>query len=454
MSPPSKKRPGRPELNRPTVFIPKARKGRRSKIFYFTYKGVNESTGCTDRRDASRVAANRAREIDDERAGIVRAEGITVAGVLDFHLEWIARHYPERLVLVRAWVKNLRPFWGAKLVADIAPQADGRAYEQSYDSDPSSDTFRSSNSIRADLGELNSALRIYAEEHADLGFPRVVVFRPGKSPPRSIWLSRDEVARILRHMRGRIWDAQANDWARLPPLLEGEPGRLRMRSPQWRERHRFMLRLILLAVYSGSRSGVLLNLRWEAGPDHGHVDPITGDLERRGWAEPVSPNKLRTTARLPGQASVLAALWAKNDLDGFDIYTGRTGSRIPYVIHHGGLPVEKHHYSRRWIKACSALGFSDKVVFYVLKHTTATWLIEGGATIKEAAAFLGIDVRTFTSTYLEVSPHFAQDAALAMDPRRYNPKRDKNLFGEDDIEPSRDRGPRPRPRGPTDGPDR
>ncbi len=450
MSAPRKGRAGRPTKKLPSVFLPKSRGDRKAGIYYFTYRGVQKSSGCTVERDAKRVANAFAKAFDAREAGLIEPTHTTVGDVLDHHVVWTRTHDPERLRDVSSRIGVLRPFWGAKLLGEVAPAADGRAYAQAFGLDEHGSPVRTHASLREDLGVLNLALRVHRDEHPDADLPRIVVSRPGRSPARNVWLARDEVARICRIMRGRIWDPKANDWARCPPRVAGERAPLRMRSLRWRTRMRFLLRLTLLGVYSGSRCGVILNLRWEVGPDHGHVDPVTGYLQRQGWAEVVSDNKPRTEARLPRQARVLAALWAKNDLKGLDVISGRVGGEIPHVIHRLGLPVE--HHERQWAKARSAAGFGASVTFHCLRHTAATWLIEGGATIKEAADYLGIDVRTFTAVYLEVAPHFAEPAADVMDPRRYNPKRDPNLFCENKPEPARVRADRRETRGREGGP--
>jgi len=96
------------------------------------------------------------------------------------------------------------------------------------------------------------------------------------------------------------------------------------------------------------------------------------------------------------------------------------------VIHRAGSPVSQP--GKDWRIARAAAGFGPEFVLHALRHSTATWLIEGGATIKEAADYIGVNVQTFTLVYLQVAPHFAQEAALAMDPRRRNPHRDPKLF--------------------------
>jgi integrase len=50
-------------------------------------------------------------------------------------------------------------------------------------------------------------------------------------------------------------------------------------------------------------------------------------------------------------------------------------------------------------EAVAAAGLDDKVTQHTWRHTVATWLMQGGADIHEAANFLAIDLKTLLRVY-------------------------------------------------------
>jgi integrase len=450
MSPPDKPRRGPPAKRRPTLFQRKGPDGKPGGLYYFTYRRKQFATGTRNRREADRIAAEHAEAIEDEREGVLRREQVTVGDVLDFYLGWIERSAPHRLKSTKAVVRTLRPFWAGKTLIGIRPNADGKAYCRSFTGPRGTERTRKDGALRADLTWLNVALKIFREAHRDAKLPATVVWKPSAYPSRHVWLSRDEVARICRVIRGRVWNAAAGDWERHPPTAESGRGALKLRSAEWRADMRFLLRLTLLGVYSGSRRTVMTTARWEPGPGHGHIEPVQTafgdevDFVRRGADQPDSP-KRAPTIRFPRQARVLTRLWARNDRAGVGPLSGSGGRPTSLVIHRAGAPVSTPNVEWRIVR--SAAGFGPEFVLHALRHTTATWLIAGGATVKEAADYIGVNEQTFTLVYLQVAPHFAQEAASDMDPRRRNPKRDPKLFENDNSPVSTASVRTSRPRG-------
>jgi hypothetical protein len=57
-----------------------------------------------------------------------------------------------------------------------------------------------------------------------------------------------------------------------------------------------------------------------------------------------------------------------------------------------------------------------------LRHTAATWLMQAGCPIWEAAGFLGMSEKTLRETYAHHHPDFLKGAVAAIDRRPHQPK--------------------------------
>lgn len=55
---------------------------------------------------------------------------------------------------------------------------------------------------------------------------------------------------------------------------------------------------------------------------------------------------------------------------------------------------------------------------HVLRHTAATWLMQNGATLSEAADYLGMTEAVLRSTYYHHHPDFQADAAARITAKR------------------------------------
>ncbi len=428
---------GRPLKEIPTLYLPKERRDRTAKIWYYTYKGENKSTGCTSRRDAWQVALREQDKYESLQNKPSVASSVTVGEVLKFFLDQSILLEDIYLVLIKNWIAHLRPFWQKIKVTSINPKRHGDEYCQYRRTQIRTNAERgaSNSALRPEIDCLNKALRAFRKENPNFHLPEVMVDKPPRDPAREVWLTRDEIARLCRAARGRVWDSETGGWRRHPATTVGERGLLVLKSSEWRKRMRVMIRFILIALYTGSRSGVVLVAQWIAGPDHGYFEVAQSLFHRRGWNE-IESSKERPEIKVPRQLDVLLKLWKKNDMKGYDIITGDVAfSPTSIVVHREGLSLPD--YVGNWHKIRIAAGLGPEMIPHTLRHSAANWLIEGGATIKQAADYLGVDVPTFKGTYLQWAPQFATEAALAMDPRRYNPHRNANLFGaiEDGPEP-------------------
>lgn len=228
---------------------------------------------------------------------------------------------------------------------------------------------------RRDLEVLRAAINYYHGEHTLDMVPKITL--PEKGTPRQRYLSRQEVARLIRAAR---------------------------RTKQCHH----LVRLIMIGLYTGTRLSAILNLQWIANTTGGHVDLDRGVIYRRAEGERVAHNKRRTPVKIPPRLLRFLRYWKA-----VDTTTDAAGKEITlrFVAHYRGEKIVKPHKAFRTIRTEAKLG--EDVTPHVLRHTRATWLAEAGVDAHQAASSLGLTVEEFERTYAHASPDFQQAAANA-----------------------------------------
>jgi integrase len=242
-------------------------------------------------------------------------------------------------------VESLVRWWSTKLVSDISP-ANCQAYAES----------KSPSAARRDLEVLRAAVRHWNKWHGPLlTIPSVIM--PPKCEARDRWMTRDEAARLLRNAR---------------------------RTPHLR-------RFILLGLYTGSRSGVLLRLEWP------WIDLKHGLMSRRAPGTSEAANKRAPKVKLGRRILAHLKRWKRLD-----------GKNAKFVCHYNGQRITKLRRSFSGaVKAAKLKGVSP----HILRHTRATWLMKKGIAPFEAAGHRGMSVETLMRVYGHHHPDFQRSAA-------------------------------------------
>ena len=225
---------------------------------------------------------------------------------------------------------------------------------------------RAVGTVRKELSTLQAAINHCVRE-GYLTVGRKIVL-PAAPPPRDRWLTRGEVAALLRAAR---------------------------RDPNTRH----LCRYILLGVYTGTRSTALLNLRFMAHTQGGWIDTKKGILYRRA-ARQVETTKRTPPAPIPRRLLAhlrrwerMGAVWAV-EYRGARIESVKTAWR--HVLKRAGIP----HCTR-----------------HDLRHTCATWLMQAGAVPWQVAGYLGMTVQMLQRVYGHHHPDFMRSAVVALDRR-------------------------------------
>lgn len=238
------------------------------------------------------------------------------------------------------YIGNLLTFWTGRSVSTITAKR-CREYADS----------KARGGARTDLEVLRAAVRYWHREYGPLSSIPFIVL-PRRPVARSRWLTRSEAAKLLRAARHN------------KPLK----------------------RFILLGLYTGSRSGVILALQWD------WIDFERGVMRRKADGEAERKNKRKPPVRLGRRILVFLRRWKNLD------------SQANVVSY------SKSQLWRAWTGACARAGLAD-ITPHTLRHTRATWLMQAGVPIWEAAGHLGMTVKVLEEVYGHHHPDWQRRAA-------------------------------------------
>ena len=224
-------------------------------------------------------------------------------------------------------IDALAPLWTGRMVAEITKQTCTRY---------ATARGRSPGTVRRELGVLRAAIN---HAHREGRITRTVaVHLPDRPEPRDRWLTRQEAAALLKAAR--------------------QTSKARLHLPLF----------ILIGLYTGQRKEAVLSLRWS------QVDLAAGRINFN------PAGRQRTNKRRPHVpiAPRLLPHLRRARLRGTD---------LGFVIHRDGHRVGD--VKKGFAAACRRAGL-EKVSPHTLRHTTATWMMQAGTPIWEAAGFLGM----------------------------------------------------------------
>lgn len=374
----------------------KTGKLRKRSVWLIRDGEVSVVTGCApDERQAAeeRLAEYIAAKYKPDREKDRPAAAILVTDVLQLYAEEKAPSHArpsktsERLVQLGEW-------WQGKTLGDVTGKT-CREYvawrtSQPWKSAKPEKTGKlprlvTEAGVRRELEDLRSAINYHRRE----GYTREVVevTLPPRSPAKEIWLTRSEVAAL-------VWTC----W-RAREVQNGVPTAKR----PWRHIARF----ILVALYTGSRAAAVCGLALKVTKGSGYVDLDQGVLYRRphGRAE---TNKRQPSVRLPPRLQAHIKRWATDRGDD-------TISKV-YVIEYNGKAVRE--VNKGFAAAVTAAGLGRKVTPHALRHTAATWMMQGGADMWDAAGYLGMSVQVLERVYGHHHPDHQQSAIDAVTAKR------------------------------------
>jgi len=276
--------------------------------------------------------------------------------VTDILADYIKERGPKvvgKETMARA-VETLARLWEGRTVAEVASHVD--IYIKRRD--------RAAGTTRRELGVLQAAIN-HAHKRGRIT-RAVAVELPPSSPPRTRWLTRQEVAKLVRAARK---DPKARLYV---PLF------------------------VLIGIYTGRRKEAILSLRWP------QIDlkanRINFEIEGRAVTK-------KRRGQIPIPTPLLAHL----------IRARRRGTDLGHVLHINGKAIG--NLKKGFAAACERAGLHG-VTPHTLRHTAATWIMQSGVPTWEAAAFLSMSETTLTRVYGHHHPDYMRAAADAIGNRR------------------------------------
>jgi integrase len=174
----------------------------------------------------------------------------------------------------------------------------------------------------------------------------------------------------------------------------------RIRAARKSERTKHVARFLLIGIYTGTRPGAILRLQWMPSASGGWFDLETCTLHRRG-GEGRQSRKRQPPARIHARLLPHLRRWYKAD----------KAAGIVNVIHYQGEPVAKLRNS--WPTVAQTAGAQRHDAPHIVRHTAATWQMQAGTPIYEAAGYLGMSPETLWEVYGHHHPEFQKGAARA-----------------------------------------
>lgn len=238
-------------------------------------------------------------------------------------------------------IRYLKPFFGLTLVSQLT-RSKQQLFVEGRRADGASDE-----SIRRDLLTLSAALRRAEKFNKIDRAPPILTLNP--APPRDRWMTRDEAAKLFRALRTK--------------------------------RSRHVLIFARLALYTGARTGAILDLTWD------RVDFETGRLDYFKPGRKITKKRRVVSPMTPQLRRMLA-------------YEERR-ARSRFVVSWAGEGIDR--VAKALIAAAARVGL-EGITPHVLRHTFATWGARKGVPIWLLGKALGQSVASTTERYAKHQP--------------------------------------------------
>lgn len=342
--------------------------------------GVEVSTGSQDRRAAEErlaeyISARSRKSSPSEPADLKISRALEIYATE--HAVTVTD--PQRIGYA---IDALDDFWKDLKVSAISRETCKRYGESRTRTLKSGKTIKiKPGTIRRELNVLQAAINYCADEGYLTSTVKVVL--PDSPDPKDRWLTRTEMAWLLRGARHLRIDG------------------------------RHIARFIIAGRYTGTRKTAILSLGIDRpSVSHGWVDTETGILYRKGRDQRTTKKK-QTPARLPRQFLMFVRLWQGRGAQW--VVEDYQGHRVGDIKNSWKNCLRKAEEMAA--KAEQPIDLSG-VTPHVLRHTAITWAMQAGADEWHVSGFFGVSRETLERVYAHHHPDHQGTAVLALEGRR------------------------------------
>lgn len=299
------------------------------------------STGCGE-RDLAGAERKLSEYISQKHEPETRESSpgrILIADVVNIYIREHAPHVKNKAFLIHT-ASPINEWWGDQTLSTIRART-CRAYVEWRVKQGVIDQ-----TARHDLKTLRAAVNYYHREYGPLDAVPAFTL-PAKSKPRERYLSRHELAKLL-------WEARRNVLLR---------------------------RFILIAFYTGTRSGAVLGLKWTTSLKSGYIDLDARVMHRAGRSEGET-KKRQPPCKIPPRLLAHLRRWYAIDME-----------RLRGSVF-GVASIKKS-----WKTARERAGLGDDVVPHTLRHTCVTHLMQAGLTQWDVSRLTGMSIEMIDRVY-------------------------------------------------------
>lgn len=325
---------------------------------------------------------------------------VGLAEVIALYLDERAPKRATDTATTAGFFAHLLAWWGDKTVADVkrstcnAYVAHRKTMPDARYKDPAKAPRVSEQTAARELDDLSAAIGYWHGEDTLTSRPKITKPEKPESPREA--LTRSEAAALLKAAMG--WRKTEEGWVRLGGSARANRAHLR--------------RFLLIGLYTGTRHSAIRALLWEESLHQAWVDLEKGMIYRRGRGERET-TKRRPVVKLPPRLLAHMRRWRELDkAKSLDLE-----EPINTVLHHGGTPLAGK--IRTGFEGCVRdAGLRPEITPHWMRHSAATWLMEGGADMWTAAAYLGMTVATLEKHYGHHRPDHQASAIKALAGKR------------------------------------
>ena len=327
---------------------------------------------------------------------------VSIAEVLALYAQERAPQLKSDPHTTAGFIRHLLAWWGERMVSEVK-RSTCKAYVQHRVEQPirHGETGRlvSDQTARRELEVLSAAIGYWHGEDTLSSRPKVWLPEKPESPRDA--LTRSQAAALLKAACG-YRKAKNGSWVRLGASARANRAHLR--------------RFILIGLYTGTRHSVITKLLWAPSASQAWVDLERGMIFRKGKEERESRTKRRPVVKLTPRLLAHMRRWRDDDA-GAACREGERADLYATVLHHGGFAISGK--IRRGFASCVRdAGLPAEITPHWLRHTCATWLMEAGAELWQAAGYTGMTTAVLEKHYGHHRPDHQAGALGALKAKR------------------------------------